>query len=72
MSNLEPRRRSAPSRKQREGRAYKLVLATSGLLILTIVLVILAIAGVVGGGVAFVAALLTAGSGWMLRRTIGS
>ena len=72
MSNLEPRRRSAPSRKQREGRAYKLVLVTSGLLILTIVLVILALAGVVGGGAAFVAALLTAGSGWMLRRTIGS
>jgi hypothetical protein len=70
MSDLEPRRRSAPSRRAREERAYKLVLATGGLAVLTVALVILAVVGVVGGGLAFLAALLTAGSGFLLRRTL--
>jgi hypothetical protein len=70
MSDLEPRRSSVPSRKRRESRAYNLVLATGGLALLTIVLVVLAIAGVVGFGAAFLAALLTAGSGFLLRRAL--
>jgi hypothetical protein len=70
MSDLEPRRRSGLSRRTREDRAYKLVLATGGLAVLTVALVILAVLGIVGGGAAFVAALLTAGSGFMLRRTL--
>ena len=70
MSDLEPRRRSAPSRRAREERAYKLVLTTGGLAVLTVALVILAVVGVVGGGLAFLAALLTAGSGFLLRRTL--
>ncbi|HZH25134.1 MAG TPA: hypothetical protein VEY49_09535 [Solirubrobacteraceae bacterium] len=70
MSDLEPRRRSTLSRKERAGRAYTLVLATGGLAVLTIVLVVLAVLGVVGFGTAFLAALLTGGSGLMLRRTL--
>jgi hypothetical protein len=70
MSDLEPRRRSAPSRKAREQRAYTLVVATSGLVMLTVVLVILAVVGVVGLGPAIVAGLLAAGGGLLLRRTL--
>jgi hypothetical protein len=70
MSELEPRRGSRMSRKDRENRAYTLVLATSGLLILTIVLFVLAVLGIVGGGLAVAAGALTAGSGIALRRTL--
>ena len=70
MSDLEPRRRSGLPRRAREERAYKLVLTTGGLAVLTVALVILAIVGIVGGGYAFLAALLTAGSAFLLRRTL--
>ena len=70
MSDLEPRRRSGLSRKEREERAYKLVLATGGLGVLTIVLLVLAVVGIVGAGPVIVAGLATAGSGVLLRRTM--
>jgi hypothetical protein len=70
MSDLEPRRRSDLSRKARADRAYTLVLATGGLLLLTIVLVVLAVLNIVGGGLAVVAGAVTAGSGIALRRTL--
>jgi hypothetical protein len=70
MSELEPRRRSQMSRKARADRAYTLVLATGGFMILTIVLFILAVLGIVGGGLAVVAGVITAGSGIALRRTL--
>jgi hypothetical protein len=71
MSDLEPGRRSGLSRRTREDRAYKLVLSTGGLLVISIALFVLAVLGIVGGGYAVVAALLAAGSGFMLRRTLG-
>ena len=70
MSDLEPRRSSAPSRKAREDRAYKLVLATGGLAVLTIALAVLAVVNIVGGGWAIITALLALASGLMLRRTL--
>jgi len=70
MSDLEPRRRSSPSRRARERRAYTLTLTTGGLALLTVVLLVLAVFGVVGFGTAFVAALLAGGSGLLLRRTL--
>jgi hypothetical protein len=70
MSDLEPRRRSGLSRKQREQRAYTLTLATGGLAVLTLVLVVLAVLGVTNFGLAILAALLAAGSGYLLRRTL--
>jgi hypothetical protein len=70
MSDLEPRRSSGLSRKQREQRAYTLTLATGGLAVLTIALVVLAVLGITNFGLVILAALLTAGSGWMLRRTL--
>ena len=48
------------------------MLATGGLAVLTVVLVVLAVLGVVGFFTAFVAALLTGGSGLLLRRTLNS
>jgi hypothetical protein len=71
MSDLEPRRSSSGlSRKQREQRAYTLTLATGGLAVLTIALVVLAVVGVTSFGLAIIAALLTVGSGFLLRRTL--
>ena len=70
MSDLEPRRRGGLSRQARADRAYNLVLVTSGLGIATIALVILGVLGIVGLGWAFIAALLTAGSGFLLKRTL--
>jgi len=72
MSDLEPRRRSGLSRRGREQRAYTLVLATGGLAVLTVVLVVLAALDVVGFGLAVLAALLTLGAGVMVRRTLRS
>jgi hypothetical protein len=73
MSDLEPRRRSGSGlpRKAREQRAYTLTLATGGLAVLTLALIVLAVVGVTSFGLAIVAALLTAGSGFLLRRTLG-
>jgi len=70
MTDLEPRRRDGLTRKARADRAYALVLATSGLLVLTIVLFVLALLTNLGGGPVVVAGILTAGGGVMLRRTL--
>jgi len=70
VSDLEPRGPSRLSRRQRERRAYVLVLSTFGLAALTVVCVVLAIAGALGGGVAFLAAVATVISWWLLRRTL--
>ena len=70
MSDLEPRRRSGLSRKERADRAYTLTLTTGGLALVTVVLVVLAVFGIGGFGLAFLAALLTAGSGFLLRRSL--
>jgi small-conductance mechanosensitive channel len=72
MSDLEPRRRGAPSRRARQDRAYTLVKVAGGLLVLTIVLFVLAVLGVVSGGLAVVAGALTVGAGVALRRTLKS
>jgi hypothetical protein len=70
MSDLEPRRGAGASRRQRADRAYTLVKVTSGLLLLTIVLFVLAVVGIVGGGWAVAAGALTVGAGVALRRTL--
>ena len=70
MSELQPRRSGGLSRRDRADRAYTLVKVTGGLLALTVALIVLAVLGIVSGGWAVVAALLTAGSGFLLRRTL--
>ena len=63
MSNL--------TRSQREARAYRLTLATSGGAVATAVLLVLSIVGAVGFGLVVLVALLTAVCGWLLRRSVG-
>ena len=70
MADLEPRNRSGLSRRQREQRAYYLVLATGGLAVLAVVLVALAVAGVTGLGPADLAAVLAVLCGFALRRVV--
>jgi hypothetical protein len=70
MSDIEPRRSSGISRKQRADRAYNLVLATGGLALLAVALVVLAVLGIVGFGWAVIVAILAALSGLVLRRTL--
>jgi hypothetical protein len=70
MSELEPRRRGGISRQARADRAYTLVKVASGLLIATIVLIVLAVLGIVGGGWAVATGALTVAAGLMLRRTL--
>ena len=70
MSNLEPRRQGGTSRRRREQRAYSLVHATSGLTVHALVFLVLAVLGVMSLGPAIVLALLAAGSGYMLKRTL--
>jgi hypothetical protein len=71
MSDIERRRTgSRPSRRQREQRAYRLVLATSGFAVLFAAAVVLSILGLLGGGWAILAAVLAVLCGLALRNTL--
>ena len=70
MSDLQPRRRSALSRKDREERAYKLVLAGGAAAVVSVVTFVLAIVGIIGFGVPVLAALVAILCGWLFRRTV--
>lgn len=72
MSDVERRPPSRPSRRQRERRAYQLVLATAGFGLVAVVGVVLAIADVIGGMIPFLAAVLAVISGLLLRRTLSA
>jgi hypothetical protein len=63
-----PERRS---RRELEKRAYNLTLATAAAGVATVVVLVLAIAGVTSFGLAFLLALLTAALGYGVRRTVG-
>lgn len=72
MSDIERRRSSPPSRRTREQRAYRLVLATGTLSVVGVVGIVLAIAGVIGGTLPFLALVLAAVCGFLLRRTLSA
>jgi len=59
-----------PARRDREQRAYTLGLVAAGAGVLTVVLLVLAIAGVVGGGLVFLSALVAAGAGYGFKKTV--
>ncbi len=69
MSDLERSRTRVP-RRAREQRAYRLVLATGGFGALAVIGFVLAIAGVIGLGLPFVAAAIAAVCGLLFRRTV--
>lgn len=71
MSDIQRRSSNRPTRRQREKRAYQLVLATGTLALITVVAVVLAIAGVVGFGLPVLTAILAVVGYLLFRRTVG-
>jgi hypothetical protein len=70
VSDLERRSSSRLTRRQREQRAYRLVLATGGFGVLFVAALVLSIVGLIGGGWAVLFAVLAVLAGVMLRRTL--
>ena len=70
MSDITPRPNRTPSRRSREDRAYKLVLAGSTAAIIAVVTFVLAIVNVMGFGIPILAALVAVLCGWKFRRTV--
>ena len=70
MTDLSPRPNRTPSRRAREERAYKLVLAGGAAAVVALVTFVLAIVGVMGYGIPVLAALVAILCGWMFRRTV--
>jgi type IV secretory pathway TrbD component len=58
------------SRRQREQRAYYLVLASGGLAVAAVVVLVLWIAGVASFGLFLLLAVVAAVAGYLLRRTM--
>ena len=58
------------SRRKREDRAFKLVVATGGGALATVVTFALAVVGVLGFGLVFLLAVVTAVAALLLRRTM--
>jgi hypothetical protein len=69
MSGLE-RRPSRLPRRAREQRAYRLVLAMGAFGLIAVVGFILAIAGAIGGGIPFIAAVIAVICFFLFRRTV--
>jgi hypothetical protein len=70
MSHPEPRPGGGLSRRQREQRAYYLVLATGGLAVAAVVVLVLTILGITSFGLFLLLAVLAALAGFLLRRTL--
>ena len=70
MNSLEPRGGSRLSRRAREDRAYRLILATGALGTVAVVGLLLAFVGVIGAGIPIVAGILAAICGFLFRRTV--
>lgn len=70
MSDLTPRPSGRMSRSRREQRAYRLTLATGGAGVATVVVLLLAVFGIGSFSSAFLLALITAGLGYGLKRTL--
>jgi hypothetical protein len=70
MSNIEPRRGSRLTRKQKQDRAYKLVLATGTFGLIGVAGILLAIFTSFGAGWPILALIVAAICFMMLRRTL--
>jgi hypothetical protein len=70
MSDLVPGSGGPLSRRQREDRAYKLVLAGGGAAAVAVVGVVLAIVGVVGFWLPVLAVIVAAVCGLLFKRTV--
>lgn len=72
MSSLEPRRGGRLSRRQREQRGYQLVMVGGGAGLVVVVGGVLAILGVIGWGLPFVALVVAVICFFMFRRLVGT
>jgi hypothetical protein len=70
MSNIEPRGSSRPSRRAREQRAYRLVVASGGLGLVAVVGALLAIVGIIGWSIPVIAAILAVVCVILFRRVV--
>ncbi|MDQ4072405.1 MAG: hypothetical protein M3088_05965 [Actinomycetota bacterium] len=70
MSGLSPRPSRPLSRRQREERAYRLVMVAGAATVVAVVGVVLAALDVVGGGVPLLAIAVAAICGLLFRRTV--
>ena len=70
MSSLEPRGDRRPTRREREDRAYRLVLGTGGFSAVAVVGAILAALDIIGGGIPLIAAVFAIICYVMLRRAL--
>jgi uncharacterized membrane protein len=68
--SIEPRGSSRPSRKAKEERAYRLVLATGGLGLVAVVGALLAIVGIIGWSIPVIAAILAVVCVILFRRSV--
>jgi hypothetical protein len=71
MSNLSRRPGSGASRSQRERRAFQLVTVGGGAAVVAVVALVLAIAGVIGSGLFFIALIVAVVCAVMFRRMVG-
>jgi hypothetical protein len=70
MSDIEPRGSSRPSRRAREQRAYRLVVASGGLGLVAVVGALLAIVGIISWSVPVIAAILAVVCVILFRRVV--
>jgi len=70
LVGLSPSSGGPPSRRSRERRAYQLVLVGSTAGVIAVVGFILALVGVMGFGIPFIAAIVAVICGLILRRTV--
>jgi hypothetical protein len=70
MSDLSPRRGSGLSRRQREDRAYQLVVVGGIAGVVAVVGIVLAVIGIVGSGVPVLALIVAAICALLFRRTV--
>jgi hypothetical protein len=70
VNDLTPRPSGPPSRRAREQRAYRLVLAGGGAGVVAVGGFVLAIVGVIGFAVPVVAAIASVGCALLFRRTV--
>jgi len=70
MSDLSPRATRPLSRRQREERAYRLVMVGGAAAAVAVLGVVLAALGVVGGGVPLLAIVVAGICGLLFRRTV--
>ena len=71
MADLQRSSGRRMTRREREQRAYQLTLATGGLAVATVVGIVLAAIGVIGGGIPVITAVLALVCFLLLRRTLG-